>query len=198
MKPFHLTNAVTDVLYWTVIIGWIVSEASIFTRAVTRSIGADLRQDRLSGPALIGSALIALILGSSAASRVPAAAMTQARPVVFGLGIAIAIAGIAFRQLAFSSLGRFFTTRVITRPDQTVVESGPYRYIRHPSYSGFLMTVLGVLLCETNWLSLACFLIAIPGLAYRIKVEEGALLDGIGAPYQDYMRRTKRLIPFLV
>ena len=126
------------------------------------------------------------------------AAITQARPEVFGLGLIIAVAGIAFRQLAFSSLGRFFTTRVTTRADQTVVETGPYRFIRHPSYSGFLMTVLGVLLCETNWLSLACFLLAMPGLAYRIKVEERALLDGLGAPYQDYMRRTWMFVPLLL
>jgi len=196
MKPFHASSAFTDVLYWAVIVGWIVSEISIFTRAVNRSV--DSRQDRLSGPALIGSALIALWLGSAAAGRVTGAAITQARPEVFGLGLIIAVAGIAFRQLAFSSLGRFFTTRVTTRADQTVVETGPYRFIRHPSYSGFLMTVLGVLLCETNWLSLACFLLAMPGLAYRIKVEERALLDGLGAPYQDYMRRTKRLVPFVV
>jgi protein-S-isoprenylcysteine O-methyltransferase Ste14 len=97
-----------------------------------------------------------------------------------------------------ATLGRFFTTRVMTQPGQTVVETGPYRYIRHPSYSGMLLTVLGVLVCSTDWLSLACFVLALPGMAYRIKVEEGALIQALGEPYREYMRRTPRLVPFLV
>ena len=60
------------------------------------------------------------------------------------------------------------------------------------------MTVLGVMLCSTNWLTLACFVIALPGFAYRIAVEERALVAALGDPYRDYMRRTKRLIPYLL
>ncbi|HKC18217.1 MAG TPA: isoprenylcysteine carboxylmethyltransferase family protein, partial [Candidatus Dormibacteraeota bacterium] len=75
---------------------------------------------------------------------------------------------------------------------------GLYRYVRHPSYSGSLLTVLGVLLCSTNWLALACFVLALPGFLYRIRVEEGALLTALGEPYRDYMARTKRLVPFLL
>jgi protein-S-isoprenylcysteine O-methyltransferase Ste14 len=106
--------------------------------------------------------------------------------------------GIAVRWYAVLSLGRFFTTRVMTRADQTVVRRGPYRFVRHPSYSGALLTVLGVLLCQTNLLSLACFVLALPGFAYRIRVEERALVSALGEPYRDYMRRTKRLVPFVV
>ena len=60
------------------------------------------------------------------------------------------------------------------------------------------MTVLGLVLCSTNWLALACFPLALLGFAYRIRVEERALLDGLGQPYRDYMRDTKRLVPFVV
>jgi len=70
--------------------------------------------------------------------------------------------------------------------------------VRHPSYTGALLTLLGILLCSTNWLALACFLFAIPGFAYRISVEEKALANGLGQPYRDYMRRTKRLIPYVL
>src|SRR4029078_3274371 len=95
-------------------------------------------------------------------------------------------------------LGRLFGMGVMTVPDQVVVESGPYAMMRHPSYTGALMTVLGVMLCSTNWLTLACFVIALPGFAYRIAVEERALVAALGDPYRDYMRRTKRLIPYLL
>jgi protein-S-isoprenylcysteine O-methyltransferase Ste14 len=140
----------------------------------------------------------AVWLGVVLARRVPAAAITTGRDFAFWLGIALALSGIAVRWYAVITLGRSFTTRVMTRPDQTVVRTGPYRFIRHPSYTGLLMTVLGLVLCSANWLALACFPLALLGFAYRIRVEEQALLDGLGQPYRDYMRDTKRLVPFVV
>jgi protein-S-isoprenylcysteine O-methyltransferase Ste14 len=79
-----------------------------------------------------------------------------------------------------------------------VVTSGPYRWIRHPSYTGALLTLLGILVCCLNWLSFFALLLAIAGYAYRIRVEEAALAEGLGDAYRDYMRRTRRLIPFIV
>ena len=156
------------------------------------------RQDRFSGPVLIVFLVCAVWLGMTIARRDPASEIVAGRSFVYGLGIALAVAGIALRWYAVITLGRFFTTRVITTPDQQVVASGPYRFVRHPSYTGMLLTVLGILLCSTNWLSLACFLIALPGFAYRIRVEERALTNALGDPYRDYMRRTKRLVPFVL
>jgi protein-S-isoprenylcysteine O-methyltransferase Ste14 len=196
MKPLYATNAAASALYWMVIIVWIVSEASIFFRRVT--IAPDRRQDRMSGPALIGFLLLAVWLGSILAGLVPGAAITAGRVLLFVVGLVLALAGIAIRQYAVATLGRFFTVRVMTRPNQTVVDTGLYRYVRHPSYSGSLLTVLGVLLCSTNWLSLACFVLALPGFVYRIRVEERALTQALGEPYRDYMRRTRRLVPFVV
>jgi protein-S-isoprenylcysteine O-methyltransferase Ste14 len=197
MTPLYVTNGIAAGLYWMTIVVWVVSELVIGVRQIPRSRG-DLRQDRWSGPVLLGGVLIAVLVGARLAARVPGATITTGQPVVFTLGVTMALAGVAFRQYAVATLGRFFTTRVMTQPGQTVVESGPYRYLRHPSYSGMLLTILGVLLCSTNWLSLACFVLALPGVAYRIKVEEGALIRALGGPYRDYMRRTPRLVPFLV
>ena len=179
-----------------VIVVWIVSEAVIGVRHAGGP--GDLRQDRLSGPALIGSVVLSVVLGSNLATQASWASIGTGREALFGLGLFVAIGGVALRQAAVAALGRFFTTRVTTRADQTVVDTGPYRYVRHPSYSGMLITVLGVLLCSTNWVSLACFALAIPGTAYRIRVEERALAGALGEPYRAYMSRTKRLVPFVV
>lgn len=197
MTPLYETNGAAAGLYWMTIIVWVVSEFVIGVRQIPLSRG-DLRQDRWSGPALLGGVVLSVAVGARVAARIPGTTITTGRPVVFALGVAVAIAGIAFRQYAVATLGRFFTTRVMTQPGQTVVQAGPYRYVRHPSYSGMLLTVLGVLLCSTDWLSLACFVLALPGMAYRIKVEEGALIRALGEPYREYMRRTPRLVPFLV
>lgn len=155
-------------------------------------------QDRWSGPAVIGSLLLSVWVGTLVWRTVPAAQISGNRSVFLVGGIVVAVAGIALRAYAIRTLGKYFRLRVTTTPDQTVVERGPYRFVRHPSYTGALLTVLGVLICTANWLSMACFVIALPGLAYRIKVEEAALAGALGDPYRDYMKRTKRLIPYVL
>ncbi|HKC20356.1 MAG TPA: hypothetical protein VKE27_12095, partial [Candidatus Dormibacteraeota bacterium] len=120
MKPLYATDPVATAFYWLTIIVWIVSEASAFFRHVT--IAPDRRQDRMSGPVLVGFLLLAVWLGGILAGIVPGATMVAGRPLIFVCGLALAFAGIAIRQLAIATLGRFFTVRVMTRPDQTVVD----------------------------------------------------------------------------
>jgi protein-S-isoprenylcysteine O-methyltransferase Ste14 len=184
------------ILYELVVVLWLGSEVII---GITRTAPFGARgQDRFSGQVLVAGVVLSVWTGIFVANRVPAAAITTGATFVFALGIALALAGIGFRWWSVLTLGRFFTTRVTTTAGQTVVEKGPYRYVRHPSYTGGLLTVLGVLLCSLNWLSLACFLIAVPGFLYRIRVEEGALESALGDSYRDYERRTKRLVPFVL
>jgi protein-S-isoprenylcysteine O-methyltransferase Ste14 len=127
----------------------------------------------------------------------PGEAITWHRHGLFYMGLGLLVAGIGLRAYATRTLGRSFTLEVMTRPEQVVVDSGPYRWIRHPAYSGSLLTVLGILICATNWLSLACLAPVLVGYGYRIAIEESALALDMGQPYRRYMRRTKRLIPFL-
>ena len=203
MTPLYNGGPVARTLTEVVLFLWLGTEAwhglGVAARTFREGRGlGTVGQDRLSGPVLIAGIGLAVGLGIRAAVFVPQAAIREFRPEIFGLGLALALAGIAFRWYAIARLGRFFNTRVTVVADQVVVESGPYRLVRHPSYTGVLLTVLGVLLCSTNWLTLACFLLALPGFAYRIAVEEKALASGLGQPYRDYMRRTKRLIPFIL
>lgn len=108
------------------------------------------------------------------------------------------LAGTVLRWYAIHVLGRYFTREVAVQPDHTIIRSGPYRYIRHPSYSGALLTMLGLGLAMTNWAGLAALMAcALSGYSYRVMVEEHALRENIGAPYVDYMRYTRRFIPFL-
>jgi protein-S-isoprenylcysteine O-methyltransferase len=112
------------------------------------------------------------------------------------MGVVVFVAGLAIRWYAIIYLGRFFTVNVAIASDHELIDGGPYRYVRHPSYSGALLAFFGLGLCIGNWVSIA--IIAIPILAvflWRIHVEEAALLRGLGNQYQSYMDRTKRLIP---
>jgi protein-S-isoprenylcysteine O-methyltransferase Ste14 len=148
---------------------------------------------------LISVLTLGILVGMLLAFTVPATAITNARPLLFWLGILLIYAGIALRLYAIHVLGAFFTTAVAVAPGQTVIETGPYRLIRHPSYTGFLITLLGFGLCLTNWLSLLVIMAsALIGFSYRIHVEEQVLQEQLGQRYQEYMRRTKRLIPFVL
>jgi protein-S-isoprenylcysteine O-methyltransferase Ste14 len=105
-------------------------------------------------------------------------------------------AGIAIRQWAVATLGRFFTIDVRVQPGQTVVDRGPYRWVRHPAYTGLILTFLGFGLALGNWAALGvAFLVPTAGLVYRIHFEERALLEGLGEPYRRFAEGRPRLFP---
>ena len=113
-------------------------------------------------------------------------------------GAALALAGMALRVWSIATLGRYFTYVVKVTPDQKVVETGPYRLLRHPSYTGALLTGIGIgLSLRFAAAPVAIGVTSFLGYWIRIVVEERALAEGIGEPYRAYMGRTKRLIPFV-
>ena len=113
-------------------------------------------------------------------------------------GVAVFAVGTVLRWYAILSLGRFFTVNVAIAADHRIVESGLYRWVRHPSYTGALLAFLGLGLCLDNWASLAALLLPVAVVFWwRMRIEETALLEAFGERYRDYMRRTRRLIPFI-
>ncbi len=116
--------------------------------------------------------------------------------VVFGLGELLFLAGLALRYWAVLTLGRFFKVTVSIQAGHRVVRSGPYRRLRHPSYTGLLAILSGLGLMLGTWLGLAA-LIVLPlvGTLIRIRVEEAVLLEALGSEYADYAATTRRLIP---
>lgn len=131
-------------------------------------------------------------------ARLPGTTITWHQPVVFWLGIALMVVGQLFRWHAIRVLGRFFTFNVATRAGQYVVDTGPYRLIRHPAYAGSLLAFFGLGLAMTNWASLVAVMLGIAiGYVIRVRVEERALCADLGQPYRDYMQRTRRFIPYV-
>jgi protein-S-isoprenylcysteine O-methyltransferase Ste14 len=114
------------------------------------------------------------------------------------LGLVLLISGIAIRQSARHTLGKFFTGRVSIQSDHQLIRTGLYKYVRHPSYSGALLAHLGLGLSFQNWFSLA-FSVAPFAIAawYRMRVEDEALQQAFGVAYRDYSKQAKRLIPKL-
>jgi protein-S-isoprenylcysteine O-methyltransferase len=183
-------------IFWVTYALWIGLE-TIGWR-VKRSGDRSKVRDRGSFRLLVVLLWVALALDFSLSFFVPRATISWKRSTVFFVGISLMLAGIAFRWYSMSILGRFFTFDVAVQSGQTVVDAGPYHYIRHPSYAGALITLVGLGLALGNWAGLFA-LVACMGIAYayRISVEEAALVAALGEPYKQYARRTRRIVPFL-
>jgi protein-S-isoprenylcysteine O-methyltransferase Ste14 len=118
--------------------------------------------------------------------------------VVLAVSFAFIWLGIALRWWSFRTLGRYFTFTVMTSPDQPVIMTGPYRVLRHPSYTGLLLILFGFGVGYGNWVSLAALtLLPLVGFINRIRVEEAALEAALGTAYTSYAMARKRLVPLV-
>ena len=111
-------------------------------------------------------------------------------------GLIVMLVGLFLREWALVKLGRFFSRSVQIEPGHRIIKEGPYRWIRHPAYTGMLLIDTGVVMAIGTWLgALLAFIITTAGILYRITVEEKALLQTFGMEYQEYMAQTWKLLP---
>jgi protein-S-isoprenylcysteine O-methyltransferase len=124
--------------------------------------------------------------------------MTVLQPALSWVGIAMIWAGMAFRLWAVLTLGAFFRTSVVVQDGHQLVTAGPYRWLRHPAYTGAIVTTTGLGLAFGNWGSLAALMLfPCLAIAFRIHVEERALTEQFGEAYRDFGRSRARVIPVL-
>jgi protein-S-isoprenylcysteine O-methyltransferase Ste14 len=173
---------------------WALLELSVRVRETVQGRGGRAR-DRGTRVLIAITLGGAIGLAAGAASAVPSLGIPD---VGRGLGVVVMWLGLATRVWAIAALGSAFRTTVEVDPGQAVVSSGPYRWVRHPSYTGLLLVVDGFGLAIGNWLSFAiCLLLPLPGIVRRIQVEEAELNHVLGDAYRGYQASTKRLIPWL-
>jgi protein-S-isoprenylcysteine O-methyltransferase Ste14 len=196
MLPLIYGWNIYALLFWIVYILWFVLEM-IGAYAHRVEAGAQ-KQDRGSMVVLLVGLYAGVLLNFALPGLFPGATITWNRSVLFFIGLTLMVLGIILRQYAIRVLGRYFTREVATRAGQPVVQNGPYKFIRHPAYSGTLLTMLGIGLAMTNWASLVAIVVcSFSGFFYRVLVEERALRTSLGQPYVEYMRHTKRFVPFV-
>lgn len=116
----------------------------------------------------------------------------------FAIGMALVVIGLMIRILSILTLKQYFTYSVAKVENHKIIETGLYKFIRHPGYLGQLIIFIGISTSISNWLSILVMMIPITlGYLYRIKVEERFMLEQLGEDYLNYQERTKRLIPMI-
>lgn len=186
------------VAFWLVFLWAFWPEFRILREASRSQRAADTATHDPSFAPLVMGQRIVLGLAVIVAIYVPRLAIGEYRVEVYIAGLVILIGSSLLRRHCFRMLGADFRGAVTVRPDQPVIDRGAYRVLRHPSYAAALLLHLGFALSFTNWGTLAIAVLGAPPLfVYRIRVEERALTERIGAPYVAYMARTRRLVPGL-
>jgi protein-S-isoprenylcysteine O-methyltransferase Ste14 len=114
------------------------------------------------------------------------------------VAIAIEVCGVAFAIWAREHLGRLWSGSVTLKEDHRIVQSGPYRLVRHPIYTGILTGLFGVVLVRANVGTLVGFALMAAGIARKIAIEEGMLRERFGAEYDAYRKQVRAIIPFIL
>jgi protein-S-isoprenylcysteine O-methyltransferase Ste14 len=116
----------------------------------------------------------------------------------FVVGMALFVIGFMIRIHSLLTLKQYFTYSVAKVENHKIIETGLYKFIRHPGYLGQLFIFIGISTSISNWLSIPAMMIPVTlGYLYRIKVEERFMLEQLGKDYLNYQERTKRLIPII-
>jgi protein-S-isoprenylcysteine O-methyltransferase Ste14 len=183
------------VVLWIAVALWALGEVGLQLTQLLRSERTKTREWGSYGGIIITVAL-AVVSAGLLRRVLPALDFPSHEPGWVVAAALLIVLGGGFRMWSIATLGRYFRAVVHIQENHHVVRTGPYRVLRHPSYIGLLVGLLGISLLFGNYASAVVFeLLVIVGVLYRIHVEERMLLDGLGQDYAAYMRETRRLIP---
>ena len=186
------------IVFWGVYVWAMVPEFRIIRRARPASLQAG-SQDRGSVRVMTAATSAALLLAMPLAFVERGSFRHSSHPEFFAAGILLVVLGSMLRRYCWRTLGGYFTGDVQAQAGQPVIRTGPYRFVRHPSYTGGMLMYAGIGLALCSWLSLGLLVLTAGATyAYRVRIEEKALLDTLGEPYRVYMRERPRFIPHLL
>jgi len=180
-------SALAATVFFTTFGVWAVGELVLQVRNQAPGEPDPSRLAMLAGS--VGGVTLAFVLAGR--GELPGPAWL---PVV--LGLSVAWLGMAEKAWSVRALGEFFTVDVTVAADQRVIDDGPYALVRHPSYTGMLMAILGFGIALDSWGAVAAALfLPLAAVVIRIRHEEAMLRRELGEPYEAYARRTARLVP---
>lgn len=179
--------------FFTVFLAWSIIETIIYQPPETLAVEDD---DRRSYVYLQLSSLIVLLYAIFDFTEYHFTRINSWEPWVIIAGFLVYLLYAIIRYQAMITLGKYYNLRVSIYEEHSLVTHGIYQKIRHPFYSTALLSVIAISLIFSSWGALVLSLVAVvPSIIYRINVEEEFMLKHFGDEYQQYMAKTKRLIP---
>lgn len=180
---------------WTTYLVWVATQIWIGRRDQRPLDGS--ASDRGSRLGIMVGMATGVLVASACPRLAPAAAITRNAPeMLLLIGLVVAWSGFAFHLWAVRTLGRYFRTIVLIQETHELVAAGPYRFLANPSYTGGLLSLVGMGLMLNNWCSpLAAVLLPLPAFVYRVHVEAVALRETFGAQYDRYSAARWVLVP---
>lgn len=186
MTPVHLFYALSAV--------WFASELWIAVRHRARDRSRDAGTLRLLLVTIYACVFLAVWCAQRGLLPFPPGLRTP----LFWTGLALMAAGLAFRWWSIRVLAQYFTVDVAIRDDHRIVRDGPYRVLRHPSYTGALATFYGFGLALGSGAALLLMLLPVTAaFLWRMRIEERVLAEAFPQDYPAYARTTKRLVPYV-
>lgn len=174
---------------------WLLTEVMLQLNQLRKGGRAKMSEWRSLG-VIVVSVLVGEVLATYAVRGVPVLDLHIPWVVAFCIAIPAMWVGAGFRLWSIHTLGRYFRGVVHVQQGHEVIQHGPYRILRHPSYAGVLLAVVGLSLLLNNILAIVVLLVCVfGGICYRIRVEERVLTTELGAAYTRYAARTARLLP---
>jgi protein-S-isoprenylcysteine O-methyltransferase Ste14 len=192
-RPLVFQHGAAEAAFTVAVVAWLVFEFVMRVRQRMKAQGPATPDPSavILIPSLVASVIAAEILGRRGGLPWPGG---QVWPLV--VGIVLIVAGIGLRAWSIATLGRFFQYQIRVQSGHHVVTGGPYRYVRHPSYTGIALVLIGIVLaCDDVWSLLAVVVLGGAGLGVRIHAEERQLEQALGAEYEQFAASRKRLVP---
>lgn len=188
-------NLFDEVLFWVVFVGgfgalvWAIKQAGGYKVPDSKR---DRTEPLLAIPSFfVGILVVPIVLGYARIGVLPS--------YLFYPGLLLWIVGFALYGWSVKFLGRFQSGFVRVIAGHRVIQEGPYRLIRHPLYASEILAWIGLGLALQSWVALLAILVT-SAIFYsnRIRVEERFLVTELGDEYVQYMKRVKRIIPFIL
>jgi protein-S-isoprenylcysteine O-methyltransferase Ste14 len=184
------------IIVWIVSALWIISEI-VLARFTHSSKREDITSQEQTSLRRLWLVIIPCVIVGSFWSVQSVGLIRLGRFYVMYSGLMLIIFGLMIRWRAIYALRKYFTVDVSIVKDHKLIDTGEYEYVRHPAYSGSLLSFFGLGWALGNWVSFVIIFFPILwAFIRRINLEEKTLLSSsLGEEYQNYMKTTKRLIP---
>lgn len=116
----------------------------------------------------------------------------------FWVGAVLTLAGLLFAVWARVHIGRNWSGTITVKEDHALITGGPYRFVRHPIYTGLLLALIGFALARGEWRGVVAVALAFWAFWRKLRIEERWMREQFGVAYEEYSRRVSALIPFVL